>query len=297
MPALIPPYPASRAVELADRDLFRGLFRSLQPVISEFSFGNLFLFRHVHRYAVATLNDSLVVSGCGYDGAPYFLPPLSGNRGETARRLLADGHSLYGVDEDFLAAEITGHGHDMRADRDNDDYLYHQSDLAVLPGSRFHKKKNRINYFSTRHPHSIAPFAAPHLPGALELLAEWSRIHAKQQSASLAAETAAAREALEHAASLELSGVVVLTAAGIVAFALGEPLNDTTIVCHFEKAHPFLEGAAQLVNREFSRRFPGYLYINRGQDLGESGMREAKNSYHPVAMIRKFRIVPHQRLT
>lgn len=292
MATAIPVYPASRPVELADRQLLQGIFHSLQPVISELSFANLFLFRHVHRYALASLGDSLIIAGCGYDGAPYFLPPLSGKRGATARQLLADGHALYGMDEAFVTAELADHGYEIRADRDNDDYLYLRSDLAELPGNRFHKKKNRINYFSARHSFSVEPFSSRHLSGAGQLLTEWFRIHDEQQSRSLPAEAAAAHEALELAAELELSGVVVLIDSGIAAFALGEQLNDTTAVCHFEKARPFLEGAAQLINREFSRLFTGCSHLNRGQDLGELGLRAAKISYHPVEMIRKYQVLP-----
>jgi hypothetical protein len=110
-------------------------------------------------------------------------------------------------------------------------------------------------------------------------------------SRSISAETAAAREGLELADELGLSGVVILTDRGVSAFALGEKLNESTYVCHFEKADPFLEGAAQLVNREFCRTFSAeYIYLNREQDLGVSGLREAKSSYHPVGMIRKFKV-------
>jgi len=45
------------------------------------------------------------------------------------------------------------------------------------------------------------------------------------------------------------------------------------------------------VDREFCRELAAeYTYLNRGQDLGQSGLREAKNSYHPVGMIRKFTV-------
>ena len=73
-------------------------FRKLQPMVSEFTFANLFLFRHIHRYLLMTVNNSLVVSGCGYDSQPYFLPPLSGDVGEAARRLLDEGRTLYAAD-------------------------------------------------------------------------------------------------------------------------------------------------------------------------------------------------------
>ncbi len=291
MPAEIPVYPAVRPLELADRELLQGHFSVLQSTVSELSFANLYLFRHLHRYTVTSVATSLVIFGCGYDGAPYFLPPLSADRGEVARLLLAEGNTLYGADEQFVAEHLTAWGFVPTSDRDNDDYLYLRSDLAELPGSLFHKKKNRINYFTNRNTYSVESFSARHLPAALQLLDEWQRTHGDSASRSLLAETAATREGLELAAELDLSGVVVLTERGVCAFALGERLNTTTAVCHFEKADSFLEGAAQLVNREFSRLQPAdCIYINREQDLGESGLREAKNSYHPIGMIRKYRV-------
>jgi hypothetical protein len=84
---------------------------------------------------------------------------------------------------------------------------------------------------------------------------------------------------------------VVVTVDGVVkAFAMGERLNRETAVCHFEKADPFMEGLSQLVNREFSRMlFSDCRYINREQDLGEAGLRNAKLSYHPVELVKKYR--------
>jgi len=291
MPLPIPPYPAARPLEISDRELLHGHFRLLQPVVSELSFANLFLFRQVHCYTLTSLNDSLVISGCGYDGRPYVLPPLSGDRGETTRILLDKGNTLYGADEQFVAEQLAGRGYEVSSDRDNDDYLYLRSELAELPGNRFHKKKNRINYFTTRYRYTVEPFSRSRLEPALQLLEEWRKVHDDGVSRSQSAEAAATREALEHADELGLSGVVVLTERGVSAFALGEQLNDSTNVCHFEKSDPFLEGVSQLVNREYSRSLPEDLtWINREQDLGENGLREAKISYHPAAMVRKFRV-------
>lgn len=287
----IPQYPAARPLHLADRTMLMAQFRDLQPQISELTFANLYLFRHVHNYQLTTVEDSLVITGCGYDGRPYFLPPLSGDKGGAARRLLHEGKTLYGADERFVAEHLAAECHAVAADRDNDDYLYLRSDLAELPGRRFHKKKNRISYFTARHNYTVEAFCTDHLQASLALLDEWGRVHGDELSRSIPAEAAATREGLERADELGLSGVVVLTDKGVSAFALGEKLNEATFVCHFEKADPFLEGAAQLVNREYCRSISAeYTYINREQDLGQSGIREAKNSYYPVEMIRKFTV-------
>lgn len=287
----IPEYPGKRPIALSDRDVLVDYFRTLQPQISEFTFANLYLFRHTHNYSLGTLNGSLVVSGSGYDGSEYCLLPLSGDRGASARQLLDLGNTLYGVDENFLNKELEGYGYLAVTDRDNDDYLYLQSDLANLPGRRYHKKSNRINYFSTRHAYSVEPFAEIHKEGAVALAERWERAKNIDRKLSIIAETAATVEAVSLFQELLLSGVVVLVEGEVAAFALGECLNNNTVVCHFEKADPFMEGAAQLINREFSRsQSESCIYINREQDLGDSGLRSAKNSYHPVSMVRKFRV-------
>jgi len=287
----IPAYPARRPLELADGPQLEEIFRQLQPEVSELVFANLYLFRKAHRYTLSMVNGSLVVFGQGYGGEPYFLPPLNGERGETALWLLAAGNGLYGADEIFVAEHLTPAGIYASEDRNSFDYLYLREELATLPGNRFHKKKNRINYFTARHRFSVEQFSPEHTPGALQLLREWRSVREPVRGSSLDLETEATGEALELAADLGLAGVVVLLDDRVAAFALGERLNRDTAVCHFEKADPFTEGLAQLVNREFSRLlFTDCTYINREQDLGEPGLRDAKNSYHPVRLVKKYRV-------
>lgn len=289
--ARIPEYPDKRPLALADRDLLTGCLSALQPLISELTFANLYLFRQVHSYALSTINGSIIVSGTGYDGNTYCLLPLSGDRGTAARQLLDFGGTLYGVDETFLNNELENRGYSVVDDRDNDDYLYLQSDLATLPGRKFHKKNNRINYFSCRHVYTVEPFSEAHRDGAVRLVERWARARNIDNKVSVIAETAATIEAVSLFKEIMLSGVAVLVEGEVAAFALGESLNRNTVVCHFEKADPFMEGAAQLVNREFSRSQPeSCIYINREQDLGDSGLRTAKNSYHPVSLVKKFRV-------
>lgn len=286
----IPRYPAGRELDINDKPLLDDIFDRLQPKVSELAFANLYLFRTAHDYRLATVGDALVVLGKGYGGDEYFLPPLTGDIAGALAVLFGDGLTLYGADEAFAQSYLRDERFDVREDRDNFDYLYLRAELAELSGNRFHKKKNRINYFARRHPFAVERYADRHLVGTLALLDEWQRVHAGLADRSLVLETEAAREALKMARELGLQGVVVLVEGAVRAFALGEKLNDTTSVCHFEKADPFLEGLYQLVDREFNRLlFTDCTWVNREQDLGEPNLRESKLSYHPVELIKKFR--------
>ena len=285
----IPSYPDSRPLDLADKSLLDGYFSVLQPRISELTFAGLYLFRAAHDYRLTMVGDALVVLGRGYSGERYCLPPLGGAVETALDRVWGAGLELSGADEAFAERCLKRGGVIAVEDRDSFDYLYLREELATLPGNRFHKKKNRISYFSARHEYQVALFSEQYRSGCRKLLEVW--LGMDDGGASLGRELEAAAEALEKAELLALEGVVVTVAGEVKAFSLGERLNPETAVCHFEKADPFMEGVAQLVNREFSRLlFTECRFVNREQDLGDGGLRNAKLSYHPVELIKKFRI-------
>ena len=181
----IPHYPESRPLVLDDKSLLDSIFARLQPRISEFTFANLYLFRAAHDYRLTMVGDALVVLGHGYVGEARFLPPLTGGVEASLAVLLNDGLTLYGADESFVQRYLHGAAMKVAADRDSFDYLYLRSEMAELPGNRYHKKKNRINYFAARHDYRVEPYSRWHLEGALTLLEEWCRVRSGMDSASL----------------------------------------------------------------------------------------------------------------
>ena len=287
----IPAWPACRPLDINDKPQLDDIFEQLQPCVSELTFAGLYLFRSAHDYCLSLIGDSVVLRGRGYDGAPYCLPPLGGDTSGACDMLLAAGFELYGVDDAFVSRFLKDVDCEIVEDRVAFDYLYLREELATLPGNRFHKKKNRINYFAARHRHEVHTFSAKYLCGCLQLLDEWGRVAEVEDNRSFGLDMDATTEALAQADALGLEGVVV-TVDGIVrAFAVGERLNRDTVVCHFEKADHFMEGLSQLVNREFAQLlFNDCRYVNREQDLGEPGLRNAKLSYHPIELVKKFRV-------
>lgn len=285
----IPVYPASRAIAISDKTLLDRLLTALQPRISELTFAGIYLFRHAHDYRLTTVSDSIIVLGRGYDGSEYFLPPLGGDVAGALKIMFEDRLPLYGADDRFVAGHLEKSRQQITELRDSFDYLYSREELATLPGSRFHKKKNRINYFTNRHTYTVNIFSGEHINGCLNLLDRWRQYSMAEADNSLLLEVEATAEALNCAELLGLEGVVVTVNDSVAAFALGERLNSDTAVCHFEKADPFTEGLYQLINREFARLlFQDCRFLNREQDLGRAGLRSAKLSYHPVELVRKY---------
>jgi len=288
----IPDYPVSRPLVMADKTILDMVCADLQPRVSELTFAGLYLFRSAHDYRVTLVADSVVLLGKGYDEAHYFLPPLGGDVKKALTVLFSDKLLLYGADESFAEMHLSGVSIIISEERDSFDYLYLRDDLASLPGNRFHKKKNRINYFVKRHHHEVSIYSDQYRKGCLALLDIWGRVASSEANKSLALEVEAISEALNFAGELGLEGVVIMVDGSVAAFALGERLNRETSVCHFEKANPFMEGVSQLVNREFaSLLFTDCRFLNREQDLGDPGLRNAKLSYHPVELVKKYRAV------
>ena len=290
----IPLWPDSRPLQLDDRTVLQQRLDQLQPQVSELCFAGLYLFRHAHDYRLARLDNSLLIKGQSYHGEPYLLPPLDADPAAALERIFNDGLSLYGVDETYCARHLPQRRLTLAADRANADYLYLRSDLADLPGRRFHKKRNRIAYLTRRHDCRMLPFAAEHRAACLTLLDELADTRTEPNaSPSWQAEQNACAEALSLSDQLGLSGVVALIDGRLRGFSLGERLNRTTAVCHFEKSAPTLEGVAQLLNQAFAASQPGEIeLINREQDLGEAGLRQAKSSYCPLELRMKYRVSP-----
>ena len=82
----------------------------------------------------------------------------------------------------------------------------------------------------------------------------------------------------------------------IVAFSIGEMLNDDTAIIHFEKSDPTIRGLYQVINHEFVvHAWPHTTYINREEDMGIPGLRHSKESYNPDHFVEKYDVTLRQK--
>ena len=77
-------------------------------------------------------------------------------------------------------------------------------------------------------------------------------------------------------------------------YALGEPIAKARMFAvHFEKATGDYKGIYQFINQAFAQALPPYFrQVNREQDLGDEGLRQAKMTYRPSGFVRKYRVMP-----
>jgi hypothetical protein len=173
--------------------------------------------------------------------------------------------------------------------RDYSDYLYSVRDLIFLQGKKYQPKRNHINKFKSLYNYQYAPMREDDIPECLKMHQQWTILHCKKNNSSLELEACATRKALQLFNKLDLEGGVLRVDGKVIAFTLGQPINDTTFDVCIEKALPDYEGAYPMINRQFLKhQLSGYTYVNREEDMGEEGLRKAKLSYQPFKLISKY---------
>ena len=184
----------------------------------------------------------------------------------------------------------------VREDRDQFDYVYRTGDLAELPGQAFDAKRNFVRRFRDQFSFEFLPLTKDHIRDCLYFEEEWCQAKDCQSTDSLGKERQAVREMLEHLGALGVTGAMIRIAGKIEAVTLGEALNPRTFVIHIEKANGVFIGIYQAINQMFSQQVKsmGFDFINREQDLGVPGLRKAKESYHPVLLVKKYSAILRQ---
>ncbi len=181
--------------------------------------------------------------------------------------------------------------------REHWEYLYSREELATLRGNKFHKKKNHVNAFQKEYGEDYRVLGAPDNPGGIDdLLAlqeEWCRWRDCEHSPALMAENDVIFRVAGNWGRLgNLCGGSLYVNNVMVAFAVGEPLDEESLVVHFEKVQPDYRGVYQAINNAFVRHAgEGFSVVNREQDMGEEGLRQAKETYHPTGFLKKSRII------
>ena len=86
-------------------------------------------------------------------------------------------------------------------------------------------------------------------------------------------------------------GGVLYAGSEVVGFSLGEIIHDT-LFTHIEKADRSVKGAYQMLVNQFAARFADgrVQFINREEDMGDEGLRRAKQAYHPITQLKKYSI-------
>mgnify|MGYP000333168310 CR=1 FL=1 len=284
-------YPDFKPINLAMKSEFFPAFNLLSDGISEFTFAGLYLFRNTYQYEVARIPDTGFIIRGVKNGEPFFFTPCCLPTNDFLLEIFTHYSYLKNMSESQCRKErirLEMAGFFVMEDRDNFDYYYRREDLAELSGKAYHKKRNLVNAFVNNYHYEQKNLDKTTIEDGFYILDRW-RLEKGEDG-----DYKANREALELFDELELRGSVFYVENEPAGLVMGEPLAKARMfTVHFEKGLSKFKGIYQFINQAFAQTLPKtYHYINREQDLGDPGLRQAKMTYRPVGFVKKYRVYP-----
>ncbi|MCI7473015.1 MAG: phosphatidylglycerol lysyltransferase domain-containing protein [Clostridiales bacterium] len=283
-----------KQLTLNEVPLVQPCFRQMRSRTCDFTVGGMFMWRNYYKMEYAMDGGIFYSRLHDQDGQVYYNLPLGGDMAagiEELKQLTAGGPLRFCTVPECDLEEIQAicPGCTVSEQTDFADYLYQASDLARLAGKRYSGQRNQISQFKRGvEGWSFEPLTAGNL-GAVEAFFTQTYLSGAGAGDTEREEN---RRVLEVLQNLDRYGMVggVLTADGsIVGFSLGEIVNDT-LFTHIEKADRSCKGAYQMLVNQFAAAYAGenVTYINREEDMGDPGLRRAKQAYHPIELLKKY---------
>lgn len=281
-----------KEVELKDRELLDRYLKRESGFIGEHNFADLYMWVYEYKSSYALYNDYLYIKMTApRSGTDFHLMPFGEREGfsQALKILIEEGKrkegKLYFSSvsrwQKELAEKILGDRVQLVLSRDYADYIYLSEKLIELRGKKLHGKKNHLNRFIKDNEgrwnyEDLDDFNAEEFY-AFQL--KWASLHDPEE---FKGETAAVKALLEARRELGVKGGLIRLEGKVTAMTLGTEFNSKIFIVNIEKALPGINGAYQIINNEFARRnLRGYKYINREEDMGLEGLRQAKTSYAP----------------
>lgn len=292
----IPQYPNFSPISISMKDELESLLDPLPDGLSELTFLNLYLFKNTYFYEISMREETLIIKG-SYKGIPFFIMPCKEVSKDIILQLSNEGYRMSCISKSSLELNKTAFESEALAhlkiqeDRDNFDYIHLKTDLATLAGKDLHKKKTHINKFEKTYTNiEVRKLDANNTADALLVLDEWQ--NEREDSITDYIEAKEALSLIEDN-RFNLLGIVLYINNKPIGWSMAEIRKNKTAIILFEKALSDYKGSFQYINYSMARFLDeDIIYINREQDLGDEGLRQAKMTYRPIKFIKKYCILP-----
>ena len=282
---------------LEDKEWVQRHFMEDDRQACEYSFANNYMWRNVYNVEVTEYEDCAIVRFHVEGMTAYSYPAGNGNKRKVIEKLLAlckeQGillrmSPLMEEDRAELLEWFPGQFL-IEADRDSFDYIYSREKLATLSGRKLHGKRNHIARFKDQEDWHYEVMTPEHIEECRRMSRVWVERREEKWNEEMEKEMSVVDEAMQNLQALGLVGGVLYKGGEMVAYTIGERLNSTTFVVHFEKAYPDIQGAYPMINQQFVlHECMDYQYVNREEDTGEPSLRQAKLSYYPEILLKKY---------
>jgi len=257
-----------------------------------YTFANLVGWQFWYYTEVCVLENAVVLRYT-FDGQRAYMVCTAEELSlELTEALLDDSNgdlTLIGLEDSQVPQLQTSHSISVEPVRNQYDYIYRRTDLAELHGSHLNAKRNHIHRFRAEHPDfEYRPLTPELFDECRRLMEIWQED--KNVSVNVNVSLTAERRVMETIFSnwdaLGMIGGSIFVDGRMVAFTYGAAVTTDTFDVCVEKADRHVEGAFAIINQQFAEHLPEqYIYLNREEDMGIPGLRQAKLSYHPEILL------------
>ena len=272
---------------LSDREAMQAITLPSGRRNCNYTFANLVGWKFLFGTEVCVLENAVVLRYT-FDGQRAYMVCTSEALSlELMEALLDDSNgnlTLIGL-EDSQVPQLSGFSISVEPLRDQYDYIYRRTDLATLHGRHLDAKRNHIHRFRAEHPDfEYRPLTPEFFDECRRLTAIWQE--EKDESDTIDAELRVMETIFSNWDALGMIGGSILVDGRMVAFTYGSAVTTDTFDVCVEKADRHVEGAFAIINQQLAEHLPEqYIYLNREEDMGIPGLRQAKLSYHPEILL------------
>jgi len=282
-------------ITLESKSLFDTYYKTYPPAHSDYVFTTMISWNPYAHYEYAVVEQSIIIKTM-VQGKIYLRPPIGKPNATVFEELLSlakrdeVGYQLSLVTDPWKTWIQQNYPKaSFLAQPEYDDYIYLSSDLAELDGSAYRKIRNRLNKFTRQNVYETEVVTEENISDVKRFLQRWCIWRDCEEDPLLQYEKKAVMFSMDHFKELALSGIAIRVNDRIEAVAIYEQMNPDTTVVHFEKGSPYFDGIYKVINKETAQYVQQYTrFINRESDMGNPGLRKAKQSYNPHHMIHVF---------
>ncbi len=294
---MISNYPVLTKLSIEHKPAIQEFVAQFEPY-SDFNFISLFCWNIDGSTQVAMFNSNLVIQVPDYLTGEPVISVLGNNEITSTIETLLEKTTLLKLVPENTVHNITEPAtFDIQEDPDNHDYIFDLQDHVTFSGSQFKTKRKHLSRFVKDYGHRVHVRSVDlsnhdNLDTLEHVFLQWA--HEKQRdNTDIENERIAIVRFLEHASAFENRCYEILIDGKLVGFSLNEVLPGKMANCHFQKCLTnytnidifFTNYVAQQLVDE------GCMYINWEQDLGIDGLRQLKQSYKPMKMLKKYLII------
>lgn len=281
-----------------DKDAYASYYQASPVHYAEYSFFSLWAWLHSYPLEIAYTDSGLCWLRSSGPFPGIFGPAGNWDAVSDWDKVLADfasGTVIHDVPRKVRDILSGREGLRFIEDRDQHEYVYSVKDLISLKGKSYAHKRNRVRAFLDGYEWDYEPLTPEVFCEVMDFQERW-RVHREgtmtpDEAFSLDSEDTAIRNALDKWDAFGFIGGLLRVDGKVIAYTMAEELDSENLDVHFEKAFPEYAGSYQAINYMFLKnQGEKYKFVNREEDMGEPGLREAKLSYNPILMLEKYKM-------